>query len=293
MSSRLCRTLCAALALVACAEAQAQFVSGFEAPVYAGSAAGTIITGQDMFYNPVAGSQDGLVMTYAGNSLGLPANPTGGDQFVASIGADPLPAVPVPFSRAQRDIVYGSGTGVWTAAFDIAAATALVTTLPASDNIGSFSTQLFPGEQTLIALARWTDPLTAANWNADYVWFDAIGTQLIEQVPDPGFQNLQIDHWYHWSSTFDLTTNQVLSVSITDLTTAVTATHNPVGRFLFGGAAGAPTPTGFRFFGGTNAGSPNRNALAFDNLSIIPEPGVVSLLVLGGSAMLLRRRRTR
>ena len=82
--------------------ARAQHSSGYESPTYVGSAAGTIITGQDGFYIPVALSQDGLVYTYAGNALGLPQNPTGQEQFVGVTGGDTN--LPEPFARAQRDI---------------------------------------------------------------------------------------------------------------------------------------------------------------------------------------------
>ena len=238
------------------------YSSDFEAPLYAGSAGGRILTGQDEFYIPVPDSQDGLVYTYVGNALGLPTNPTGGDQFAGVTGTDDLP---VPFARAQRDIVYGDGTGVWTVSFDIAAT--YIGVLPSAQNIGSFSTQVFPGEATFIALVMWTDPDTATNWDANYVWFDAQGGQVTEPVADPAFQGLDDDHWYRWSTTFNLDTNQILQVSITDLTTGVTSTHSPSGRYLEGGeAGGAPTPTGFRLFGGAQGTA--GNTLGFDNISI-------------------------
>ena len=301
--------------------ASAQYTSDFEAPLYTGTANGDTITGQDGFYIPVAGSQDGLVYTYKGNALGLPQNPNGGSQFAGVTGGDP--ALPVPFARAQRDISYGGngggggsnccedngtpgcddetcqtivcdvdpfcceqtwddicagiaielcgdlcggggGGGIWTVTFDIAIT--FVGKLPSAQNIGSFSTQVFPTQATFIALARWSDPATAANWNADYVWYDAAGTQLTEQVNDPGFQNLDINHWYRWSTTFDLDTNQITEVAITDITTNTTVTNNPVDRYLVGGAGGAPIPTGFRLFGG--AGTVAGNTLAFDNIDI-------------------------
>lgn len=162
------------------------------------------------------------------------------------------------------DLCGVGGGGIWTVSFDIA--TTFVGKLPSAQNIGSFSTQLFPNAATFIALARWTDPATAANWNADYVWFNAAGTQLTEQVDDPGFQNLEIDHWYRWSTTFDLDTNQITEVTLTDLTTNTTVTHNPVDKYLWGGAAGAPAPNGFRFFAG--AATVEGNAIGFDNVDI-------------------------
>lgn len=262
--------------LLAGGSALAQHASGYESPTYAGSPGGTVITGQDGFYIPVPDSQEGLVYTYVGNALGLPQNPTGQDQFVGLTGGDT--ALPVPFARAQRDVVYGAGTGVWTVSFDVAAL--YLGVLPSAQNIGSFSTQLFaapnPSQQTFICLARWTDPATAAAWNADYVWFDAAGTQLTEQVPDPGFQGLLTSHWYRWCTEFDLDTNAITAVSITDLTTGVSVTHNPVGRYMFGGTTGSATgpPSGFRYFGGTNVAGAAGNTLAFDNLDIADGEGV-------------------
>lgn len=264
---------------------QAQVTDNFES--YAGSPAGVELNGQGDYYNPLPdASVSFTVQTYAGNDLGVPVNPTGGLQFAAGTGPGGS-----FFARSQRDIIYGDGTGIWTASFDIAAT--FVGQLPTAQNTGSFSTQEFnspptQADATFIALARWSDETTAANWNADYVWFDSAGTQLLESVADPGFQNLDVNHWYRWSTTFDLDSNLITEVTIKDLTTNITVTNNPVGKYLWGGAAGAPTPTGFRFFAG--AADPAGNSLAFDNLSIVPEPAALSLLALGALAAIRRRR---
>ncbi len=265
-----------------CALAAGVSAQSFEPPVWSGSAAGIALNGQGAFFNPVAGSVSGQVYTYAGNAVGLPANPTGGQQFVGSTG----PGGGV-FSRSQTPASYGAGTGTWTVAFDIAAT--FNGQLPSAQNIGSLSTQDFPGDRTYIALARWVDPVTASEWNADYVWFDAAGAQLIESVGDPGFQNLAVNHWYRWSTTFDLDTNQILRVSLTDITGGGTATNNPVDRYLVGGAGGGGLlpPSGYRFFGGASGVA--GNTLGWDNVTIIPAPG--SLLLLGLGALALRRRR--
>ena len=274
------RAICCGVVLLAWQTASAQFESGFEAPTYVGDADGEILNGQDFFYQPVPGSDSFLVYTYAANALGLPQNPRGGDQFVGGTG----PGTDV-FARSQRDITYGDGTGTWTATFDVAIT---YTGVPGDNvqNIGSFSTSVFPEEATFIALSTWTNAGDATSWNADYVWFEADGTQVIEQVNDPDFQGLSSEHWYRRSTTFDLDTNEILEVSITDLTTNVTATNNPVGRYLFGGVGGAPTPTGFRFFAG---GQVDGNTMGFDNLSIVPGPAALPLLAL--AALIARRRR--
>lgn len=269
---------------LACQTASAQYSSDFEA--LTGSPAGVTLNGQDLFYNPVAGSDSFLVFSYDGNFLGLPANPTGGEQFVGAAG----PGGNV-FARSQRDLTYGAGTGLWTTAFDIAVT--YTGQLPSAQNLGSFSLSPFsttPTNASYIALARWTDPNTAANWNADYLYFDAGNNFVIASVPDMGFQNLAINHWYRWSTTFDFDTNLITEVSITDITTGATATHNPVGWYLGGGAAGGlPPVTGFRFFAG--AGAVAGNTMAFDNITIVPSPATLALLGLGGLAGITRRRR--
>ena len=68
----------------------------------------------------------------------------------------------VIFGRAQRDMSYSDGTGVWTAGFDIL--TTYTGVLPSAQNAGSVSIQPFPGSQSFIALARWTDATTATRW---------------------------------------------------------------------------------------------------------------------------------
>lgn len=270
--------------LIAAGSASAQYSQDFNG--LNGSAGGTVLTGQDGFYIPDGtDSVDFDVYTYDGNTMGLPQNPDGGTQFAGGIGPG-APGGVNTFARAQRDLPYGDGTGVWTATFDIAAT--YMGQLPAVQNLGSLSTQVFPDEATFIALARWNDLNTADSWNADYVWFDAAGTQLIEEVGDPGFLGLDAERWYRWSTTFDLDTNLILEVSIMDIISGDVSTNNPVDRYLFGGAAGAPSPTGLRLFAGGSG--QDGNALGFDNLSITPEPTTLALLALGGVALIRRRR---
>jgi hypothetical protein len=252
-----------ALAIGLAASAEAQYSSDFEA--LTATAAGTPVAGQDSYYvPPVAGSIDFNAHTYAGNTLSIPANPTGGAQFIAGSGIAGGPA------RSQRDITYG--TGVWTAGYDICAT--FVGTLPATQNVGSFSLQNSTTERSFIALSRWTDVATATAWNADYVWADAAGTSLTELVADPAFQNLPINTWFRRETDYNLSTGEIVEVRITNLSTGITTSNNPVGRFLTGTLTALPAPTAFRFFAG---GSAAGNVLAFDN----PELGPVGPATLG------------
>ena len=98
-------------ALVMCTAALAQFSDNFESE--SGSATGTLLTngfgggGQNGWYLPVAGSLDGSVFTYTGNTLGKVGNATGGNQFAgaASAGAAPY--------RMQHGLAL-SNSGTWT-----------------------------------------------------------------------------------------------------------------------------------------------------------------------------------
>ena len=264
-----------AVVLVAAAASHAQYSSGFE--TLTATADGFQLDPQGGYYIPPATTSTSFeVYTYSANTWNLPQNPTGGTQFIAGVGEGGG-----TFERAQRDLTYGNGTGSWTIGFDIAARVFGT----AANNLGSISIQPFPGSQSFIALARWTT--LGTDWQADYVWFNAAGGQLTEVIGDPGFQNLSLSHWYRWETDFNLSTNEITEVRLIDITAATTATFNPVGRYMLGGTAGSVTPTGFRFFAGSS--TPGQG-LAFDNISIVPAPGVLALLGLGGLVATRRRR---
>src|SRR5262249_1386576 len=115
------------------------FYTGFEAPDYDGSPDGVPVNGQNSWYiPPVVGAVDQFIFTYADNALGLPANPVGDDQFFGGQTPDqPDPSTPM-FPRGQLDFDW-SAAAVWTVSYDFT--TAYNGTLPAIDNISSFSLQ--------------------------------------------------------------------------------------------------------------------------------------------------------
>jgi len=246
----------------AAATAGPAFFTGFEAPDYNGSSDGVPVANQQGWYvPPVPGAVDQFVFTYDGNALGLQANALGDDQF---LGAQALQLGDFP--RAQLDFDFSQAT-VWTVSYDVA--TGFNGTLPAFNNLGSFSLQDSTIARYFIQLDTWVNPDVAGPWNAGYLAFDSNGTMDIDpRSPGAAWNNLAVNHWYNVSTTFDFDSNTITSVSITDLDTGDTATFAPNGWYLNGGATGRPPlPTGLRFFvGGGDMGQDNVGA--WDNLTI-------------------------
>jgi hypothetical protein len=260
----------ATLWLVTARPAAAQLQTGFEAgDGYNASAAGTILTGQNGWVLPNNISTDFSVFTYDSNTLGIPTNPNGGTQF---IGAQALGNG--EFARAQMSFDFSSANQ-WTVEYDIAAH--FNDPLPAFDNLGSFSLQPAPGGN-FIALNVWADDMMDGNgsqgmvWSTYYQFYDANGHALLNAyAPSSAWVGLAVDNWYHQSVTFDLSLNQIISASITDLTSGITTTvdltnANPPWYIL-------PNPSAVRFFVGGGTGNNPGNVMAFDNLSITPVGG--------------------
>jgi hypothetical protein len=267
--------------LSVCALASADFTAGFETSEgYTGGASGDVLTGQLDWYLPVAGSNDYYVYTYLGNPYSFAFHPGGGARLAIgeSLGG-------AAYARAQHDYDWSSATE-WTVTYDVAAMH--IGTDDGSDYLGSFSLQPSTTSRYWQTLFRWDDLTAPDTWTLSYYGVeDAAGALYAIPGLSPGaeWEGLSSNHWYRSSTTFDLTTSMVTSVSITDLTTMDTTTVEPEGWYMAGTFLGNPDPTGFRFFtGGTLTG----NVVAWDNLGIIPEPTSV-LLVLAG-ALLLRRR---
>lgn len=233
--------------------------------------------GQDAYYGPNTTSVPHRAQLYTGgtvlpgfNDYGIPDNPNGGTQFI--VGEGPAGGV---YARAQRDISYPAtawGSQRWVWGTDLCVK--FNGTLPAAQNAGSFSVQPFPGSQSFIMIAHWTDTTTAASWDADYIWFDAAGAQTSASIANPGFQGLAVDHWYRWETVGNLVTNEIEAVRIIDLSTGAVVSDTPVGAYMEGGAAGSAAPTGFRFFAG--GGTPG-NVIAWDNAAVTHAGGITEL----------------
>lgn len=244
-----------------------QYSAGFESSEgYSGSATGTIITGVNGWYVPVAGSNDGRVYSYAGNDLGLSTNPQGGSQFLGT-RADWVNAT-AGYARAQRDTSFG--TGKWSVTFDFNGTNFAAP--PATDNLGSFSLQPSGACNYFQTLYHWTDVNNPTTFTFDYGVAPATGVSgafTTFYSAGPEWANLPVNHWYRCNTTWDGTTNQVLSVSIQDLTTGgAKTTVSPTDWYLSGGlnnVLAQANPTAIRFFCG---GTVDGNVVGYDNLQI-------------------------
>jgi hypothetical protein len=266
----------AAAVLASAAAAHAQYFSDFEAPLYSGSAGGTVLTGQDGWTLPAG--LDQFVFTYGGNALGLDPNPTGGAQFAGARTADANPR------RGQHLVDFSSGA-VYTASYDFAAN--YDGALPAAANLASFSFQDSVISASFIALDNFMDPNNpSAGWKAEYNVYNAAGTAILNQSAGSEWTNLTIKKWYRQSTTVDFSTNKIVEVAITDLTTNITTTANPDWYLQGGAAGGLPRPTGVRIFCGGSIG----NMMGWDNLNVTPAPATGLLLGLGVLAAGRRRR---
>lgn len=282
----ICGLIGASAAAVMCGTANAQLVSGFELPQFTGSASGESFVGIDGWYQPVATGVEQGVYTYSGNNLGLRQNPVGGNQFIGGRGQGGT-----LFPRAQRNIEFSQGNR-WTMAYDMAAN--FDGDVPSTLNLSSTSlTSEFGAAgsfKAFIALNNFVDAANpAAGFKAEFNVFDAAGVATNNLSPGAAWQNLKTNHWYRQIIDFDFGTNQILEVTIVDLTTGRSSSVTPDGWFMTGGAASTlAAPDGMRFFiGGSTAG----NIMGFDNVYVVPAPA--SLLAFAGAAGLLSVRRRR
>jgi len=247
----------AGAAMVMASAASAQFETEFEAPTYTGSADGTVLTGQDGWYLPSGIDQH--VYTYTDNVLGLPANPNGGDQFIGGTSQGGT-----SFARGERLVSFEAGS-VWETSYDMAAN--FLAAPPSAANLASFSLQPSATCKSLIQLNNFidlNDPF--AGWKAEYNIYDAAGSAIVNQSPGAAWAALKVGHWYRLSTKFDLSTNAITEVSVTDLETGEKTSAEPAGWYLQGGndPSKFPNPTGVRFFVGGQAG----NTAGFDNLDV-------------------------
>jgi hypothetical protein len=272
-SGRLRRCVVLASSALVCAAGTAlgQVVVDFES--FNGSSAGTPLTtgfgggGQGGWYNPVAGSIDFNVYTYAGNAMNFPANPAGGQQFIAVAGQ----VSPNNIGRGQLAVDFSAG-GLWTAEWDVIGAYHGISGT-AIDNLGSFSLQNSATANYFQQIMQWGLNTTApVQYDINYGIFPAAGGAAPAFMsPGAAWTNIPVNHWVRQKTTWDFTSNQILSVSIENLTLGtppVVADVSGMGWFLAGGqnnVLAKPMPTDIRTFTGNTD-----NATGWDNIRVGP-----------------------
>lgn len=268
--------------VAACTAAAPGQSFNFEPPTYPASPPGTVMTGTDGWYLPaVAGSGDGRVYTYAANELGLPPNPGGADQFQAGTASGTLTP------RAQRNIDFvGSSPGShWDVEYDFAVRWSGAT-LPAVDNIGSWSIQdsaTARGFQTLMTWgttgSTWVPPAPSHAAAADRFhhaigyYADANATAITQATPSAAWRDLMVNNWYRVRIRWNFATSRIIECSIQDITGGgpVQLTNVQGSNWYLRGGPNSPLPfpTAIRLFaGGTTTATTTANTCAFDNLKV-------------------------
>jgi len=254
----------------------------FEPPTYAPG----VTTGQDGWYLPVTAplSLDHNVYTYAGNPLGFVANPNGGTQFDG--GQAMTTGLGAQSARAQHTIAFTEG--VWEASWDCAGL--WVGTLPAVDNIGSWSMQPSTTARYFQQLMTWganvytpspavPGPLTNYTATADFFhvnigYFTAASpTVILFSAPDPAWTNIPVNHWLHISVRWNFTTAQILRTTLRDITAGTPEVVTDVtsfGWYLQGGPNSTNAlPTDMRIFAGGSTAT-GSDVSGWDNVSVGP-----------------------
>jgi hypothetical protein len=284
--------------LAACGMALGQYSSNFEAPTYSPG----VLTGQGGWYIPpaaqVPNSRDVDLVAYAGNQYGIAANPGGCGQMAVGVSDGTL------LARAQQSINFGAG-GVWEFSYDFNGSFyASAATLPAVDNLGSFSLQYsvaVPPNTTATryfqTLMSWgatactlpdLTPLPNNTATADKFHM-AIGHDIAAPTapavgnfvcPTANWANLPVNHWYRVKVRWSFTTALITQASIQDLTAGTPAEVTDVsgfGWYLYGGQNSTyPLPSEIRLFGGGNSATPPPgNIAAFDNIYVSPNSTTV------------------
>jgi hypothetical protein len=244
--------------------------------------------GCDGWYTPptslVPGSAAASVYHYSQlQGLGIVADPAGGSNVLGLTGNGDG-----SIDRAQHNFDF-STAAEWDFAYDLSA----VNLSPSGDSygtayIGSFS--LFTVNASgpaIVVFDQWDNPSTSSTWTSSYYVYDAQGNAQNPNGVSPGaaWTGLLQNHFYSESIVFNQQSNQILAVSITDLTTNSTTTVSPAGWYLSGGANTSSAPNAFRF-----SGLGQSNGFLIDNVSLngldaTPEPA--SFFLMGAGAIAL------
>jgi hypothetical protein len=272
-------------ALLSCMPALAATIT-FEPPTYSvgtGQACSSI--GTEGGWSVSSGVSNGVsaqVCNYAAARSIIPFLDGGGTQFAAAANT---PTGKVTFSQYGVDF---TDAAIWSVSYDMLVLNLSGAATSTDPMIGSFGL-MGPSGGSLNAFELWDSTAPGSTFTA-YYGFNLNGLGETFPVAGAAWQNLQQGHWYRESMVFDIVTDSVLSVSITDLTGGTTSTVEPTGWYLWPqDVPGAGAPSNLRLYGiGAS------NVLAFDNIEVdvAPEPSTLLLAALGLAAAAVCRRRS-
>jgi hypothetical protein len=267
---------------------QAGAVFTFEPTTYT---APVSIEGQDGWTNPVADEVAGRVLAYAGGSYAV--NPEGGLQYLLTYGEE-------DDARAQHDVDF-SGASTWTMTYDVLMSNpGDKQAMANAGNISLWSTPVDTDEDPgFMTIFGYMSTASDAQWGIVHYVADAGG--VMQQ--DIAWAGLSQNNWYRVTTVFDVSTKQILSGSLYDLTgaAALPGWTPSANRYFAGGATSTFMPNAVRVYSDTDTGMPAfSNAVAWDNLTLdgrdagaegVPEPATFAMAGAALAALAWWRRR--
>jgi len=230
-----------------------------------------------------SGSVSALLVNYTAASAHLPipisAPQGGGFQFAAAAGT---PGGDQTLSQYNVDFTQAA---IWSVSYDILVENLGGSTSGVGSEIGSFGL-LGPAGGSFNAFDVWDSAASGSTFTAKYGVHLGNGG-VTYGAPGDAWKNLIQGDWYRETTVFDVATDSILSVSITNLTAGTaTSTATPTGWSLWPVGGGAPTLLMLY-------GQGPSNMLAFDNIdvNVAPEPSTLLLAALGFAAAAICRRR--
>jgi hypothetical protein len=270
-------------------------VSNFEG-CYTG-ATGAPPDGCQGWYTPsVQNTDEASVVTYTyaqglfQSVLGVnfAADPAGGNNFLGLVGE-----TDGNVDRAQRDVSF-SQASVWNVGYDLSVLNANTpgnSSYPYS--IGNVSVFNKGSGSAFSVSASWESSAANSTWDAFYNVYSS-NNVAEKESPGTAWTGLLQNHWYSEWTTFDQSSNRILSVSITDLTTDTTTTYSPTDWYMWGGTTPQPALNALRISGQNNTVGGPQDAMAVDNVGIFaPEPATLLLMGMGLVALIVFQRRKR
>jgi hypothetical protein len=233
------------------------------------------------------------VLVYSGS--GYAANPQGGSQFLLTYGSG-------DDARAQHAVDF-SGASTWTLTYDVLMSNpGAKEAMANAGNITLWSTPIGAGDDPgFMTIFGYMSTASNAQWGIVHYVADAGG--VMQQ--DTAWAGLSQNNWYRVTTVFDVSTKQILSGSLYDLTgaAALPGWTPSANRYFTGGATSTFMPNAVRMYSSTSVGAAPpaiANAVAWDNLTLdgsddgaegVPEPATLAMAGAALAALAWWRRR--